>query len=419
MDIEWKNVDIELINKNKTKNTKYVKLVTNANGIVKAGSLCATMGPSGSGKTTLIKALVGRIPSGSKTSGEILASGQPRNYKCWSKTVGYVDQDDCIYEELDVKQTITFAAKFRLKDSSIDIDKKVENILEELDILDISGSKMNSISGGERKRVMIAIELVTEPKILFIDEPTSGLDSSTAYSFVNLMKKLSTTHKMSVIFTIHQPSGEIFNIFDQLILLSDSNQSEEYFTSYGLIKRESSTFPDFLAEVLKVKKKYREIPENQEQINKIIAEYNKKYPKSSKMQASNKNTISVGYLPNLLHIFILLHRRIKINISIKRIISTLVIFGFSFYLFYKIANPILETKNIDQALKVFLNIILKVVKDKKLEDFLNFLIKYGDEVSDVLKIPLFLNFIGIFFAYSLINSAGIFSQEYKQVKREL
>ncbi|TBU04509.1 ABC transporter [Hamiltosporidium magnivora] len=426
MNLEWKNVDIELVNKNKNRREKYVRLITNANGIVKAGSLCAIMGPSGSGKTTLIKGLVGRIPSGAKTKGDILVNGKARDYENWCKNIGYVDQDDCIYEKLTVLETVTYAARFRLKEQNINILKKVEDLLDELDILDISGSRMDSISGGERKRVMIAIELITQPNILFMDEPTSGLDSSTAFNFVKLMQTLSITHKMTVIFTIHQPSVETFSIFDQLILLSDSHtvfsgqaeNAEEYFESYGLKKRELSTFPDFLAEVLKVKHKYRELPEHQAILTKMINDVEIKYHVPENMAISDQNEIAMSYIPNKRHIMILLNRKYKTNFSISKVLFSLVIIGLSFYSFILTAFGLLEKENSPKIITTYF-IINQAVHDETFFKFANFVQIYGDKVSAVLKPSIFMQFLGILFAYSMIASTGVFSFEYKMVKREL
>ncbi|TBU13119.1 ABC transporter [Hamiltosporidium tvaerminnensis] len=428
MNLEWKNVDIELVNKNKNVKGEYVRLINNSSGNVKAGSLCAIMGPSGSGKTTLLKALTGRIPSGSKTRGKILVDGKQRKYETWSKNIGYVDQDDCIFENLTVFETISYAAQFRLKDKNIDIKEKTENLLEELEISDISGSKMISVSGGERKRVMIAIELVTDPKILFLDEPTSGLDSSTSFNLLRLLKDLSKSHNTTIIFTIHQPSVEIFNTFNQLILLSDSHtvysdeaqKAQEYFESYGLKKRELSTFPDFLSEILKVKKKYKELPENQAIIAKMVNDNQKNFSQTDAGSFSSSNTLAVEIRPSLGHIYILFKRRCKLYLTFKKIFITLVIFAaLTFIYIYFSKLMIGEVPKLLDAIKFILSVAKKVDNMPILETSSRELLAKFDIIKDVLGCIICASFLSILFGYYMIPSTGAFGYEYNITKREI
>ncbi|TBU11057.1 ABC transporter, partial [Hamiltosporidium tvaerminnensis] len=223
MNVEWKNLNIELINKNKSIDKKYIKLVQNAYGEAKVGELCAIMGPSGSGKTTLLKALAGRIPDGSRTSGVITCNKSERKQSDWINNVAFVDQDDCCFDDLTIRQTITYSAKFRLKNTNIKVKDKVDAILTSLDLTKVADNRTKSISGGERKRTMIGVELVTDPKIILLDEPTSGLDSSYALDIIKLFKKIAEKNNVTIIFTIHQPSYEMFLLFDRLILLFNGN----------------------------------------------------------------------------------------------------------------------------------------------------------------------------------------------------
>ncbi|TBU07692.1 ABC transporter [Hamiltosporidium magnivora] len=427
MNFEWRNVDIELRNKNKNMAGSHVKLIKNANGVVSKGSLCAIMGPSGSGKTTLIKALAGRVSSGSRTKGEILADGHERSYRNWCKNVGYVDQDDCVYEQLSVLETITYAAKFRLKDKNVDIHQKVEQLLNELDIYDISGTRMCSVSGGERKRVMIAVELVTQPKILFMDEPTSGLDAHTALNLIYLIKKLSKSHNMSVIFTIHQPSAEIFSIFDTLVLLSDSNtvyfgeakSAEDHFAKYGLKKRDLSSFPEFLADVLKVKKKYTESHENQAIMSQMINDNEKSCNKQFGAIISTKNAFIIDLKPSFKDIIILLHRRYKVSLSRKKIIFSIFIFTFFFYIFCKFVSALLDSTAVKDIITAIFNQYTFYISNTDIKNSIREVLSNIEEMKKVFSRPLAMNFLSFFFAYSMIASTGSFSQEYKMIMREL
>ncbi|EPR77731.1 ABC-transporter like protein, partial [Spraguea lophii 42_110] len=141
MDVSWQDVDISVPNKGKRVPGKYAHLIKNCSGKARKGKLMAIMGPSGRGKTTMLKALVGRIPSGSKTKGVILGDGKERDVNEWMTKSGYVDQDDNIFESLTVYDTIMYAAKFRMANQNR-IKEKVQNILKDLQIENIAYNKM-------------------------------------------------------------------------------------------------------------------------------------------------------------------------------------------------------------------------------------------------------------------------------------
>merc|ERR1712157_453420 len=157
MELSWENIDMGVINTNKRYAQKRIKLVSNASGKATNG-LMAVMGPSGSGKSTLLKALAGRIPQGAETTGRVLVNGNERSTKKWLDEIGFVDQDDTIFESLTVYQTLEYAAKFRLKNKNVNIHERIEFLLQKLNIIYVSNCKMLNLSGGERKRVMVASE---------------------------------------------------------------------------------------------------------------------------------------------------------------------------------------------------------------------------------------------------------------------
>jgi ABC-type multidrug transport system ATPase subunit len=185
----------------------------------------AILGPSGSGKTTFIDILNGRKNTG-HVYGEILINGQPRN-KSFKRISGYVLQDDRMLGTLTVKEHLTYVALLRLP-SLMPYEMKmrrVEQVMEDLGISHIAdnliGTEMSrGISGGERRRLSIASELVTDPSILFLDEPTSGLDSYNAYTLMETLKRLAKDKNRTVVMSIHQPRSNIFLMFDNLLLLS-------------------------------------------------------------------------------------------------------------------------------------------------------------------------------------------------------
>lgn len=190
---------------------------------VASGNLVGIMGGSGTGKSTLM-----RVLSGSMTpeQGEIYINGQPfsSNRQAVEGMIGYVPQDDLLIEELSVYENLYYNAKLCLgKLSEQEIGALVTKTLEDLDldyIRDLKvGSPLNKyISGGQRKRLNIALELIREPNILLADEPTSGLSSTDSENVMQLMKEQALRGKI-VIVNIHQPSSELFKMFDYLIIL--------------------------------------------------------------------------------------------------------------------------------------------------------------------------------------------------------
>ncbi|NWV65995.1 ABCG2 protein, partial [Malurus elegans] len=237
------------------------KILHNVNGIMKPG-LNAILGPTGSGKSSLLDVLAARKdPAG--LSGEVLIDGipQPPNFKCIS---GYVVQDDVVMGTMTVRENLQFSAALRLP-SSISIKEKEERvtqIINELGLSNVADAKVGTelirgVSGGERKRTNIGMELITEPPVLFLDEPTTGLDASTANAVLILLKKLSRRGR-TIIFSIHQPRYSIFKLFDSLTLLASgkvlyhgpAKHALEYFSSIGYECEPFNNPADFFLDVI-------------------------------------------------------------------------------------------------------------------------------------------------------------------------
>lgn len=188
-----------------------------------SGNLVSIMGNSGAGKTTLLTLLNGSIKP---SKGKILINGtdlhsNKNNLHVW---IGNIPQDDLLIEELTVFQNLFFSAKLYFgKLSNEEIEQKVNECLISLGLFESKdltvGDPLNKfISGGQRKRLNIALELIRQPEILFVDEPTSGLSSNDAENVMDLLKQLSLSGKL-VFVVIHQPSSDIFKLFDKLLLL--------------------------------------------------------------------------------------------------------------------------------------------------------------------------------------------------------
>ena len=193
----------------------------NLNFTLHSGELLAIMGGSGTGKTTLLSILNGSlIPQ----EGHITINGHDISEQKAKDLIGFVPQDDLLIEELTVYQNLYYTAKLCFASlSEQEIDRRVMKILKDLGLdatKDLKvGSAINKyISGGQRKRLNIALELIREPAVLFLDEPTSGLSSADTEKVINLLKEQTYKGKFVVV-NIHQPSSDVYKLFDRLWLL--------------------------------------------------------------------------------------------------------------------------------------------------------------------------------------------------------
>ncbi|KXN86065.1 putative ATP-dependent permease [Leucoagaricus sp. SymC.cos] len=222
-------------------------ILDNISGSVKAGQVMAIMGASGAGKSTFLDILARRNKRGA-ISGNMLVNGREVKDDEFKKVTGFVDQEDTLMPTLTVYETVLYSALLRLpRDMSFEAKKfRTLETMNELGILGIKDSRIGdtgarSISGGEKRRVSIACELVTSPSILFLDEPTSGLDAFNAYNVVESLVSLAKDYNRTVIFTIHQPRSNIVALFDQLVLLAAGKlvysgayvRCQEFFASIG------------------------------------------------------------------------------------------------------------------------------------------------------------------------------------------
>uniref|UniRef100_A0A3B1JSZ0 ATP-binding cassette, sub-family G (WHITE), member 2a n=1 Tax=Astyanax mexicanus TaxID=7994 RepID=A0A3B1JSZ0_ASTMX len=236
-------------------------ILIDLNGIMKPG-MNAILGATGSGKSSFLDVLAARKdPKG--LTGEVLIDGapQPPNFKCLS---GYVVQDDVVMGTLTVRENFRFSAALRLPMSVSQKEKeeKVQRLIEELGLTKVADSRVGTqlirgISGGERKRTNIGMELIIDPPVLFLDEPTTGLDASTANSVLSLLKRMSN-HGRTIILSIHQPRYSIYRLFDSLTLLAGGRQvyhgpaqsALEYFSEIGFACEPHNNPADFFLDVI-------------------------------------------------------------------------------------------------------------------------------------------------------------------------
>ncbi|CAF0914230.1 unnamed protein product [Brachionus calyciflorus] len=199
-------------------NFKY--LLTNVKGIVKPGQLCAIMGASGAGKTTLLNILNFRNKGKIQTEANVKINGIQADWDMITKYSGFVQQDDLFNGVLTVREHLTFISMLKLGSSYSRDERHELNLVKSEETIIGMGDKLKGLSGGEKRRLAYASEIVNHPPLLFCDEPTSGLDSSMAYSLVASMRQLADSGK-TIICTIHQPTSQTFEMFDTIILLAE------------------------------------------------------------------------------------------------------------------------------------------------------------------------------------------------------
>ncbi|KAL7751228.1 hypothetical protein RI367_003434 [Sorochytrium milnesiophthora] len=257
MDIAFQDLSYNItIGKGKKRLEK--NILKGVSGRFGKGRLTVILGASGAGKTSLLNVLAGETKLGT-IYGSLFINGQPSNGAVMKKVSGFVHQDDVVLGTMTVQEAINMSATLRLPKtfSAAEKDQKVDEIIHMLGLNKcrntiIGTATEKGVSGGERKRACMAMELITNPSIIYLDEPTSGLDTYTAYAVVKLLKDLATSGR-TVIATLHQPSSEIFHLIDDLCLMSQgeimyhgpAEQSVSYFARLGYQCPQYSNPADF------------------------------------------------------------------------------------------------------------------------------------------------------------------------------
>ncbi|XP_076913809.1 ABC transporter G family member 1-like [Bidens hawaiensis] len=194
-------------------------------GFAKPGEIVAILGPSGCGKSTLLDSLGGRLASNVRNSGDVLING--RKLRLAFGTMAYMTQEPVLTWTLTVKETVYYSAELQLRNSMPRSLKRerADRIIRDMGLKDsmntrIGGWGVKGLSGGQKRRLSVCLELLTHPKLLLLDEPTSGLDSAASYYVMNQIVKLTRQYGMTVLAAIHQPSSHVFGLFNILCLLS-------------------------------------------------------------------------------------------------------------------------------------------------------------------------------------------------------
>eukprot|EP00359_Climacostomum_virens_P005847 CAMPEP_0204901990 /NCGR_PEP_ID=MMETSP1397-20131031/3404_1 /ASSEMBLY_ACC=CAM_ASM_000891 /TAXON_ID=49980 /ORGANISM="Climacostomum Climacostomum virens, Strain Stock W-24" /LENGTH=605 /DNA_ID=CAMNT_0052070429 /DNA_START=798 /DNA_END=2612 /DNA_ORIENTATION=- len=227
--LTWEHVELSIKNKTGRNTTSTLNILKDITGYAEPGELLVIMGTSGAGKSTLLSVLNGWVKPNKtrEISGSIKANGVPINEIKFGKISGNVLQDDILLANMTVRECLQFSADLRTSFTSEEKEALVDKLLEDLRLKKVEHSRIGSaevrgISGGEKKRVCIGIELIVNPSVLFLDEPTSGLDSFTALAIMKLIKEQAKLGR-TVICTLHQPSSEIVELIDSLIVMTDGH----------------------------------------------------------------------------------------------------------------------------------------------------------------------------------------------------
>lgn len=223
----WRDLNVYAGGGNMIRKKPKVHILKNVSGMCEGGQMLAIMGASGAGKTTLLNVLTYRTRK-LEIKGDIHINGRPVDMRTIAGVSAYVQQEDLFTGVFTVEEQLHFNAQLRIGKEVSDKERKrrVAEVMTELGLNKCANTKIGipgrikGISGGEKKRLAFACEMITNPLLLLCDEPTSGLDSFMAQSVVKAMKKMTELGK-TVIATIHQPSSEVFAMFDRLLLLAE------------------------------------------------------------------------------------------------------------------------------------------------------------------------------------------------------
>ncbi|KAM9016320.1 ATP-binding cassette sub-family G member 8 isoform 3-T3 [Ara ararauna] len=250
----------------------HVPIIQHLNLKVQSGQMLAVIGSTAGGKTSLLDVITCRDHGGKVTTGQIMINNKPCTPQLVKKCIAHVRQDDRLLPHLTVRETLLFVAKLRLPKFFSDSQRKkrVEDVIAELRLRQCANTRVGNeylrgVSGGERRRVSIAVQLLWNPGILILDEPTSGLDSFTAHNLVITLSRLARGNRV-VLLSLHQPRSDIFQLFDLVLLMTSgltvycgtARDMVQYFTELGYPCPRYSNPADFYVDLTSIDKQTAE-----------------------------------------------------------------------------------------------------------------------------------------------------------------
>lgn len=242
-------------------------ILSNVSGFVAKRSITAVFGASASGKSLLLQALSARVQNLS-IIGSVFLNGKPIDPTSNKNSVSYVSQETMLIGDLTAKEMVANSASFKTKMPMKCVEESVDNVLKEFGLDHVADTYIGTIfraglSGGQKRRVDVAVELVSAPSLLLLDEPTSGLDGSIAYDVLaairNAVKSRSASNALSVMLSIHQPNSRILGLFDHILILGDDGsmvffgtvaESVEHFTQIGYAPPTKYTPTDYYLNII-------------------------------------------------------------------------------------------------------------------------------------------------------------------------
>ncbi|XP_037927304.1 ATP-binding cassette sub-family G member 4 [Teleopsis dalmanni] len=250
--LQFRNVNYEL----KERNSKLVKILNELCGEFVSGRLTAVLGPSGAGKTSMLNVLSGFKAKG--VTGQFELNGKERNLLTFRKLCSYIPQEFAMLDLLTVEETLKVSADLKLSTDKSAKEKQeiIDDVLQILNMVKCRDNLVGTLSGGERKRLSIGVELITNPPIMFFDEPTSGLDSVASLQIINYLRRLAYDGRI-IICIVHQPSSRLMKLFDDVFVLSHGeilyggpqNDMLAHFEESGFICPKYFNPADFVLEI--------------------------------------------------------------------------------------------------------------------------------------------------------------------------
>ncbi|ELQ76141.1 ATP-binding Cassette (ABC) Superfamily [Trachipleistophora hominis] len=334
MKIEWQHVYVRLTLTYGVSSGTNFCVLSDMCGEMEEG-LLAVMGPSGCGKTTFLRMLAGRVPSGSITAGYVHYNGKERNIDQWLNNIAYVGQNDVIYKYMSARDHVVYSALFNRKKIR-NLKQKIKLLFDRLDITKLMHKKMDKLSNGQRKRVLIAMELIKEPDIVIMDEPTSGLDNTSAFYLVQFLKEYALSGRI-VICSIHQPDERTVNVFDRILVLNTGHTiflgkketCEELLRQNKIVRSPFMSFSTHMMELCWSENDGFYDANSMLRLCEIFNENQLKYSKSADRipHFKSKDDFYLNMWINPYHIFLLLKRSMHARFSEKSALVYIAIYN--------------------------------------------------------------------------------------------